>query len=242
MHGRAGRRRFIGRRAVLLLVIHSPVEHCPSNGPEAFRGLRQRVFHAGRNFGIHLPRQQAIALHIPQLWMEADENSLYFLTAKGKGFYDRLKKKGYVALTGIKGRNTMSCVAISLRGMVTELGNTLLPRLFEKNPYMWEIYPTQESQKALTVFQIYEGVGEWFDLSQQPIERPSFSFGGAQAKEPGYFVTDKCIGCKLCYSKCPQKCMDISTKPVVIRQEHCLHCGNCYEICPARAVERRVRQ
>ena len=173
--------------------------------------------------------------------MEADENSLYFLTAKGKGFYDRLKKKGYVALTGIKGRNTMSCVAISLRGMVTELGNTLLPRLFEKNPYMWEIYPTQESQKALTVFQIYEGVGEWFDLSQQPIERTSFSFGGAQAKETGYFVTDKCIGCKLCYSKCPQKCIDISTKPVVIRQEHCLHCGNCYEICPARAVERRVR-
>ena len=177
--------------------------------------------------------------------MEADENSLYFLTAKGKGFYARLKKKGYVALTGIKGRNTMSCVAISLRGMVTELGNTLLPRLFEKfekNPYMWEIYPTQESQKALTVFQIYEGVGEWFDLSQQPIERTSFSFGGAQAKETGYFVTDKCIGCKLCYSKCPQKCIDISTKPVVIRQEHCLHCGNCYEICPARAVERRVRQ
>ena len=49
----------------------------------------------------------------------------------------------------------------------------------------------------------------------------------------------KCIGCKLCYSKCPQKCIDISTKPVVIQQEHCLHCGNCYEICPARAIERR---
>lgn len=63
--------------------------------------------------------------------MEADENSLYFLTAKARAFMP-LKKKGYVALTGIKGRNTMSCVAISLRGMVTELGNTLLPRLFEK--------------------------------------------------------------------------------------------------------------
>ena len=41
------------------------------------------------------------------------------------------------------------------------------------------------------------------------------------------------------YSKCPQKCIDISGKPVVIRQEHCLHCGNCFEICPARAIERR---
>lgn len=54
-----------------------------------------------------------------------------------------------------------------------------------------------------------------------------------------YFVTDKCIGCKLCYSKCPQKCIDISVKPVVIHQNNCLHCGNCYEICPTRAIEKR---
>ena len=26
--------------------------------------------------------------------MDSDENGLYFLTAKGKGFYDRLKKRG----------------------------------------------------------------------------------------------------------------------------------------------------
>lgn len=56
--------------------------------------------------------------------MDADENSLYFLTAKGKSFYDRLKKKGYIALTGMKGKSTMSCAAISLRGKVKELGNT----------------------------------------------------------------------------------------------------------------------
>lgn len=171
--------------------------------------------------------------------MDSDEKGLYFLTAKGKSFYDRLKKKEYVALTGMKGKDTMSCVAISLRGTVKELGNTLLPRLFEKNPYMREIYPTQESQKALTVFQIYEGSGEWFDLSKQPIERASFSFGGAQIEKTGYFVTDKCIGCKLCYSKCPQKCIDISTVPAVIRQENCLHCGNCFSVCPQKAVIRR---
>ena len=171
--------------------------------------------------------------------MDSDEKGLYFLTAKGKSFYARLKKKGYVALTGMKGKDTMSCVAISLRGTVKELGNTLLPRLFEKNPYMREIYPTQESQKALTVFQIYEGSGEWFDLSKQPIERARFSFGGAQIEKTGYFVTDKCIGCKLCYSKCPQKCIDISTVPAVIRQENCLHCGNCFSVCPQEAVIRR---
>lgn len=104
---------------------------------------------------------------------------------------------------------------------------------------MEKIYPDVCARSALTVFQIYEGTGEWFDLSKLPIERDSFSFGGMQAKKTGYFVTDKCIGCKLCYSKCPQKCIDISTKPVTIQQGHCLHCGNCYEICPARAIERR---
>ena len=60
-----------------------------------------------------------------------------------------------------------------------------------------------------------------------------------QVKEAGYVVTDKCIGCKLCYAKCPQKCIDITRKPVVIEQEHSLRCGNCFEVCPARAVERR---
>ena len=171
--------------------------------------------------------------------MDYDESGLYFLTAKGKNFYDRLKANENIAFTAMKGEDTLSCVAVSVRGRAREIGPDMLPALFAKNPYMEKIYPDERSRSALTVFKICEGTGEWFDLSKQPIERASFSFGGAQAKESGYFVTDKCIGCKLCYSKCPQKCIDISRKPVVIQQEHCLHCGNCYEICPARAVERR---
>lgn len=105
---------------------------------------------------------------------------------------------------------------------------------------MEKIYPDPHSRSALTVFKIHEGIGEWFDLSKRPIERKRFSFGGAQEKQVGYFVTDQCIGCKLCYSKCPQKCIDITQKPVLIEREHCLHCGNCFEVCPAGAVERRT--
>ncbi len=70
-------------------------------------------------------------------------------------------------------------------------------------------------------------------------ERVGFSGSEAQKQENGYFVTDSCIGCKLCFSKCPQKCIDITQKPVVISQERCIRCGNCFEICPARAIERR---
>lgn len=171
--------------------------------------------------------------------MDYDENGLYFLTAKGKNFYDRLKANEAVAFTAMKGEDTLSCVAVSVQGKAKELGPDRLSDLFRKNPYMEKIYPDVRSRSALTVFQIYEGTGEWFDLSKLPVERSGFAFGGAQTEKTGYFVTDKCIGCKLCYSKCPQKCIDITQKPVVIEQEHCLHCGNCFEICPARAIERR---
>lgn len=171
--------------------------------------------------------------------MDSDESSLYFLTAKGKSFYERLKKRGYLSLTGIKGEDTMTRVAVSLRGKVRELDTQNAKMLFDKNPYMYEIYPTEESRSAIRVFQLYDGSGEWFDLSKKPIERKNFSFGGTEEIGEGYFVTDKCIGCKLCYSKCPQKCIDISVKPVVINQNHCLHCGNCFEICPMRAIVKR---
>lgn len=172
--------------------------------------------------------------------MDYDENGLYFLTAKGKGFYDRLKKREYMALTGMKGEDTMSCVAVSVRGKVKEVGAVLLPRLFRKNPYMNEIYPTAESQEALTVFQLYEGSGEWFDLSKKPIERASFTFGGGKRKSDGYFITNACIGCRACEAVCPQNCIDFAETPAVIRQKNCLHCGNCMSVCPQNAVIREV--
>ena len=170
--------------------------------------------------------------------MDYDENGLYFLTAKGKGFYNRLVNKGYLALTGMKGEDTMSCVALSVRGKVKEIGATRLPRLFELNPYMTEIYPTEKSRKALTVFYIYEGSGEWFDLSKKPIERASFTFGNAVKSQEGYYITDKCIGCGKCFDVCPQNCISKGTF-FTVQQEHCLHCGNCQEICPVGAVEKR---
>ena len=171
--------------------------------------------------------------------MDCDDNSLYFLTAKGKGFYDRLIRRQFLAFTAMKGEDTMSTVAVSIRGKVRELGYDRIPELFEKNPYMHQIYPTEESMKALTVFQIYEGSGEWFDLSRKPIERASFTFGGAEKKAEGYFITDSCIGCGSCVAVCPQDCIRQDSIPFRIEQEHCLHCGNCMTACPVGAVVRR---
>lgn len=109
--------------------------------------------------------------------MDRDENSLYFLTANGKNLYKRLKSRGYLALTGVKGNDTMSSAALSLRGKVTEADVRKVKELFDKNPYMYEIYPDEESRKVIRAFRIYEGAGDWFDLSVKPIKTAHFEFG-----------------------------------------------------------------
>lgn len=171
--------------------------------------------------------------------MDYDNNGLYFLTAKGKGFYDRLIKNKFISLTAIKGNSTMESVALSVRGKVKELGYDLIDDLFAKNTYMNEIYPTEQAKKALTVFYIYDGNGEWFDLSKKPIERESFSFGNEEYNSCCYCITESCMNCGACVEVCPQGCIDITKEPAEINQKNCLHCGNCYDICPVDAVSKR---
>ena len=170
--------------------------------------------------------------------MLADEQGLYFLTARGKSFYERLMAKPFVAVTGMKGSDTLSTLAVSLRGAVRNIGKERLTEIFEKNPYMAKIYPTEKSRDALEVFQIYQGEGEYFDLGQLPPYRKNFSFGGGAVRENGYRIdSPKCIGCQGCRSVCPSGCIR-DTVPRSIDADHCLHCGNCLRICPAGAVER----
>ena len=109
--------------------------------------------------------------------MLSDGDGLYFLTAKGKSFYDRLTARPFVALTGMKGQDTLSTVAVSLRGAVRSIGRERLEEIFAQNPYMAKIYPTEKSRQALEVFQIYKREGEYFDLSRQPPFRQSFALG-----------------------------------------------------------------
>ena len=71
------------------------------------------------------------------------------------------------------------------------------------------------------MFCLYEADGEYFDISDPAhIVRDSFTIGREAQEAPGYYVGEGCIGCKLCYSVCHQKCIDITKKPVVIDQ-HC---------------------
>lgn len=165
--------------------------------------------------------------------MYYDEDGVYFLTAKGKTFYDQLLEQGFIAISATKDKK-----AVSLRGRIKGIGKRNLDIMFEKNPYMKEIYPGN-TREALEVFCQYEAQGEYFDISNpSKIVRESISIGDAADVKTGYYVGNDCIGCKLCYSVCPQKCIDVSKKPVEIDQSHCLHCGRCAEICPKQTIKK----
>lgn len=171
--------------------------------------------------------------------MYLDDGGIYFLTAVGKDLYRRLRADGRVSLTGIRGDDTLSSVALSLVGNVEEVGPSYLPKLLEANPYMSDIYPTEESRRALTVFRIFRGSGEWFDLSKKPIERAGFSFGDAPPHETVYAITDTCDGCSLCLESCPQSCIDTTSIPFTVVQKNCLRCGNCMSVCQTGSIVRR---
>ncbi len=163
-----------------------------------------------------------------------DEQGVYFLTAKGKAFYAQLMEQGYIAMSATKDK-----ISVSLRGKIKNIGSEKLDEIFEKNTYMQSIYPG-DTRSALEVFCLYEAEGEFFDISEPShIVRDTIVIGGAEHIASGYFVGETCIGCKLCYSVCPQKCIDITKKPAVIDQHHCLHCGRCVQICPEQAIEKR---
>ena len=166
------------------------------------------------------------------LW---DDQGVYFLTAKGKAFYTQLMEQKYIALSGTKDK-----ISVSLRGKIRNIESEKLDEIFEKNVYMQSIYPG-DTRSALSVFCLYEAQGEYFDISDPAhVRRDGIVIGHAAAAQSGYFVGDGCIGCKLCYSVCPQKCIDIMQKPVVIDQHRCLHCGRCMEICPRQIIEKRL--
>ncbi|MBO1679771.1 4Fe-4S binding protein [Bittarella massiliensis (ex Durand et al. 2017)] len=170
--------------------------------------------------------------------MLADEGGLYFLTARGKAFYRRLMKRRYLALCGMKGEDTLSTVSVSVRGWVRPIGRQRLGEIFEKNPYMRKIYPTEASRRALEVFCLYRGEGEYFDLSQLPPLRQTFSFGGEEVRISAYRIDPaRCIGCQACRAVCPTGCISAEV-PRAIDPAHCIHCGNCADACPVGAVEQ----
>lgn len=67
-----------------------------------------------------------------------------------KEYLEYVVKEIHTVIVATVDDDTMNSVAISIRGKVRDLGFEKIPELFEKNQYMYQIYPTEESMKALT--------------------------------------------------------------------------------------------
>ena len=99
---------------------------------------------------------------------------------------------------------------------------------------MQSIYPG-DTRSALEVFCLYEADGEYFDISD-----PAQSSGTASPSAKRHRKNQAKAASAASFLICPQKCIDITKKPVVIDQHRCLHCGRCVETYPKQVIEKRV--
>lgn len=168
--------------------------------------------------------------------MHVEDEKMYFLTARGKPFYDELLRNRKVAVLGLSRFKEM----IRLNGVPELLPKDEQKRwldlMFDENPYMNNVYPG-DSRYVLEAFCIKHGEVEYFNLGVHPIFRENYTIGNGKPDKKGYLIADICIGCGKCAKGCPQDCIAAGT-PYKIAQEHCLHCGLCAEVCPQKAIKK----
>ena len=154
--------------------------------------------------------------------MLADEETIYFCTARGKAFYHQLCEGGYVAVSGLNKQFQM----FRISGRAQKLGDQRrwIDEIFNHNPSMNDVYP-RVSRYILEPFCIRIEQMEWFDLGVSPICRGEISL----STEKGFVIGPNCM------RSCPQQCI-CTGSPYQIAQEHCLHCGLCAETCPVHAI------
>ncbi|WP_323737621.1 4Fe-4S binding protein (plasmid) [Methanosphaera sp. ISO3-F5] len=164
--------------------------------------------------------------------MHIDEDTIYFLTARGKNVYKELINHPQISYVNLKDNKS-----VRINGIAKKLDDQKkwIDLMFEENPFMNNVYPG-ESRYILEPFKVVSGEIEYFDLTQKPIFRQNFKINNGTISEKGYLITEKCIECRLCAKICPQKIIN-EGKPYTISKENCLHCGLCYENCPAKAIK-----
>ncbi|NVM26463.1 MAG: 4Fe-4S binding protein [Desulfobacterales bacterium] len=164
--------------------------------------------------------------------MLAQEDGLYFLTARGKPYYKQLKENQKVAICGMD-KNYVSARVVGDIQFCND--RSIVDKIFEHNPMMNDLYPG-EKRDILEAFHMYRGKGEIFDLSVEPPERERFAFGGEAVNPSGYRITDKCVACGICLDACPVGVIS-EGEVYIVDGNRCLECGSCAEVCPEDAVE-----
>jgi uncharacterized pyridoxamine 5'-phosphate oxidase family protein/NAD-dependent dihydropyrimidine dehydrogenase PreA subunit len=163
-----------------------------------------------------------------------EQNSLFFITARGKPVYKQLKKTPIIAISALDKDYNMIRVTGKIRFCKQR---KIVEKIFEKNPILNKIYPN-DKKNILESFQLYKGTGELFELAKHPIKRTRFSFGGEKLFSQRYSINRNCVSCGECVKICPNKAI-IKLKDDIfsIQTSMCLECGACYEKCPTKAID-----
>lgn len=168
-----------------------------------------------------------------------EDESFYFLTARGKGFYHELMENGRVQILAYTMYKEMIRVSAKAKRLPDEVQEKCRGQIWEEQPYMENVYPAG-TREILEAFEIRDMQIEYFNLGARPIERFYYTLGNAVPIEKGYTITEKCIHCGKCVRGCPQQAIiksEAKGVPFKINQDHCLQCGRCFENCPAKAIK-----
>lgn len=106
------------------------------------------------------------------------DDKLYLLAKKDGALYDCIKHAPEIKITASKGDGTMNSVGIGISGMAYDVEHKYQAEIFEKNPYLNQIYAghLEEAKEYMHTIEVEIESGSIYDIRLNPIYRRTFKF------------------------------------------------------------------
>lgn len=104
----------------------------------------------------------------------ANDLGIFFMTGKETACYQQLMQNDHLAVTAMTEKDYLIQV-IRIEGRARPVEADMLQELLKDNPYVQYVYPDEDSQKTIQVFQLYQGKCNYHSLTQG--HRYEFTFG-----------------------------------------------------------------